>query len=116
MNKKVSNIIEKGNNNLDIIRLFAALSVVTYHSFAINPEWGLYDPTKSLFGHTSTGGVAVKIFFFISGLLVTNSLLTKKSSIEFIVSRALRIFPGLIFVTSTSALLIGLVISSGFVE
>lgn len=112
MNKKVSNIIEKGNNNLDIIRLFAALSVVTYHSFAINPEWGLYDPTKSLFGHTSTGGVAVKIFFFISGLLVTNSLLTKKSPIEFIVSRALRIFPGLIFVTSISALLIGLVISS----
>jgi peptidoglycan/LPS O-acetylase OafA/YrhL len=111
MDKRISNIIKKGNNNLDLIRLFAALAVVIYHSFAINPEWGFSDPTKSFFGHTSTGGVAVKIFFFISGLLVTNSIITKKSAIEFLLSRTLRTFPGLILVTSISALIIGPVIT-----
>lgn len=112
MYKNISTIIDKGNNNLDIIRLIAALSVVTYHSFAINPAWGLTDPIKNLFGHTSTGGIAVKIFFFISGLLVTNSLITRKSTIEFLISRMLRIFPGLIFVTIISSLIFGPLITS----
>lgn len=107
MNKKVSEIITYGNNNLDLIRLIAAIAVIVYHSFAINPQWGITDPIKSFFGHTSTGGIAVKIFFFISGLLVANSILTRKSPIQFIVSRSLRIFPGLAFVLLSTAFIIG---------
>ncbi len=33
----VSQIITKGNNNLDFIRLLASLSVIVYHSFVLNP-------------------------------------------------------------------------------
>lgn len=103
----VGNIISRGNNNLDLIRLLAAISVIVYHSFALNPQWGLIDPIKNHFGYMTTGGLAVKVFFFISGLLVTNSLLSRKSTIHFVISRAFRIFPGLAFVLIITSLVIG---------
>ncbi|MEC6148378.1 MULTISPECIES: acyltransferase family protein [Klebsiella pneumoniae complex] len=103
----VSQIITKGNNNLDFIRLLASLSVIVYHSFVLNPQWGIVDPVKNTFGYVTTGGLAVKIFFFISGLLVTNSLLTRKSIPQFIISRVLRVFPGLAFVVIITAFAIG---------
>ncbi|MBN5198781.1 acyltransferase [Serratia marcescens] len=103
----VENIISKGNNNLDLIRLLAAISVIVYHSFPLNPQWGLTDPIKDTFSYMTTGGLAVKVFFFISGLLVTNSLLSRKSTIHFVISRTFRIFPGLAFVLILTALVIG---------
>ncbi|WP_413503312.1 acyltransferase family protein [Serratia grimesii] len=103
----VGNIISRGNNNLDLIRLLAAISVIVYHSFPLNPQWGLTDPIKDTFSYMTTGGLAVKVFFFISGLLVTNSLLSRESTIHFVISRAFRIFPGLAFVLILTALVIG---------
>ncbi|CAI0925486.1 Uncharacterized protein conserved in bacteria [Serratia proteamaculans] len=103
----VGNIISRGNNNLDLIRLLAAISVIVYHSFPLNPQWGLIDPIKYAFGYMTTGGLAVKVFFFISGLLVTNSLLSRDSIIHFAISRSFRIFPGLFFVLISTALIIG---------
>lgn len=103
----VGNIISRGNNNLDLIRLLAAISVIVYHSFPLNPQWGLTDPIKDSFGYMTTGGLAVKVFFFISGILVTNSLLSRKSTIHFMISRTFRIFPGLAFVLILTALVIG---------
>ncbi len=103
----VGNIISRGSNNLDLIRLLAAISVIVYHSFPLNPQWGLTDPIKYAFGYMTTGGLAVKVFFFISGLLVTNSLLSRKSTFHFIISRAFRIFPGLAFVLILTSLIIG---------
>ena len=83
--KFVGDVITRDNNNLDLIRLCASISVIVYHSFALNPHWGIIDPVKSFFGYVTTGGLAVKIFFFISGLLVTNSLLTRKSIFQFLI-------------------------------
>lgn len=103
----VGKLIKRDENNLDLIRLVASLSVIVYHSFALNPQWGITDPVKNFFGYMTTGGLAVKIFFFISGLLVTNSLLSRNSTIHFIVSRSLRVFPGLAFVVMMTAFLIG---------
>lgn len=105
--KFVGDVITRDNNNLDLIRLCASISVIVYHSFALNPHWGIIDPVKSFFGYVTTGGLAVKIFFFISGLLVTNSLLTRKSIFQFITSRALRVFPGLAFVVIITTFVIG---------
>ncbi|OMQ26756.1 acyltransferase family protein [Serratia oryzae] len=110
--KTASQIISRDGNNLDLIRLLASISVIIYHSFALNPQWGLIDPIKNTFGYVTTGGLAVKIFFFISGILVANSLITRKSIYHFIVSRFLRIFPGLLFVLFISSFLIGPVLST----
>lgn len=108
----VGKLITRDNNNLDLIRLFASISVIIYHSFALNPQWGIIDPVKSLFGYITTGGLVVKVFFFISGLLVTNSLLSRKSILQFITSRSLRVFPGLAFVVTITAFIIGPIFTS----
>lgn len=105
--KTIEKIISRNGNNLDLIRLVAALSVIFYHSFALNPQWNMTDPIKDTFGYVTTGGLAVKVFFFISGLLVTNSLLTRGSIYHFIASRFFRIFPGLFFVLFVSSVIIG---------
>lgn len=110
--KTADEIISRDGNNLDIIRLLAAISVIIYHSFALNPQWALTDPIKNLLGYVTTGGLAVKIFFFISGILVTNSILTRKSAYQFIVSRVLRIFPALVFVVFCSGFIIGPIFTS----
>ncbi|HFF8968195.1 acyltransferase family protein [Serratia marcescens] len=103
----VGKLIKRDGNNLDLIRLVASLSVIVYHSFALNPQWGITDPVKNLFGYMTTGGLAVKVFFFISGLLVTNSLLSRNSITHFITSRSLRVFPGLALVVIITAFIIG---------
>ncbi|BEO24285.1 acyltransferase [Serratia marcescens] len=103
----VGQILERKNNNFDLVRLLATLSVIVYHSLALNPQWGLVDPIKIFFGYITTGGLAVKIFFFLSGLLVTNSLLSRKSVLQFIVARSFRILPGLALVVTFTAFVIG---------
>jgi len=107
MNNSIDELLHRDNNNLDLLRILAAIAVIVYHSFALNPSWGLSDPTKYVFTYVTTGGLAVKIFFFVSGLLVTNSILTTRSLFHFICSRSLRIFPGLLFVVFISSFIIG---------
>ncbi|WP_320738516.1 acyltransferase family protein, partial [Enterobacter roggenkampii] len=107
MKKTTSEILLRKNNNFDLLRIIAATAVIVYHSFAINPSWNITDPTKLLLTYVTTGGLAVKVFFFISGLLVTNSLIRNKSLLHFLISRAFRILPGLYFVILLPSLVIG---------
>jgi peptidoglycan/LPS O-acetylase OafA/YrhL len=59
----------------------------------------------------SLGGVAVDCFFFISGLLVTHSLIRKSDVLDFAVSRLLRVFPAAIVAALVITLLLGPVVS-----
>lgn len=70
--------------------------VVISHSFVLV---GITEPGESLFG-MNPGNFAVDLFFLTSGFLVTKSLLTRQNLAGFITARALRIYPGLIVVTS----------------
>jgi peptidoglycan/LPS O-acetylase OafA/YrhL len=113
----IKSLLERDNNNLDLIRIVLSSLVIIYHSFALNPSWGLKDPTLTHLKDISTGGISVKIFFFISGLLVTNSLIRNKSPFAFIISRFLRVFPGLIAVVLIAAIIVGPLVSSvGIIE
>ena len=51
--------------------------------------------------------MAVKIFFFLSGLVVTNSLLHKRNVLHFVIARFFRIWPALACVVLVCALLLG---------
>ena len=76
--------------------------VIYGHATTISPQAGYVDFFEYLIGVNSSS-VAVWIFFFLSGLLITNSLLAKRSVTIFIVSRFFRICPALfvlIFITS----------------
>jgi peptidoglycan/LPS O-acetylase OafA/YrhL len=104
--KTIADVLGRNQNNFDLVRLTAALLVIYGHSFSVVPEVGNQDFLLSWTGYASAG-MAVKIFFFLSGLLVTNSLLERKSVPEYLIARAFRILPALAFVLIISALIIG---------
>lgn len=105
----LAHALKRGNNNFDLIRLLAALSVMFGHSFGIkgdgNPEWMLW-----LTHRESFGSLAVYGFFLISGMLVSASYVKQASAGRFALLRAARIWPAAI----VCALVIGLVIGPAF--
>ncbi|WP_271409656.1 acyltransferase family protein [Pseudomonas sp. Q1-7] len=78
-------------NCFDIVRHFAAFLVLFSHHFALS---GMKEP--SFLGMHSFGGLAVVIFFSISGYLVTKSFVRSQNFFDYLEKRARRIFPGLI--------------------
>ncbi|MFV5698711.1 acyltransferase family protein [Flavobacterium sp. ZT3R17] len=109
---KISQFLNKDNNNLDLARIILACLVIVGHSEAINGS-GIYwiDPIEHFFKFTYSGAFAVKLFFFISGLVVTNSYLSKKSAIYFVISRIFRIIPALLFVLLVTVFIFGLALT-----
>lgn len=75
---------------LDIIRFFAALSVVLYH-YISRPESNAY----SLFSEaTKYGYLGVPLFFIISGYVIALSA-NNRSALQFAISRFARLYPAL---------------------
>ena len=107
-------ILNKEKNNLDIFRVIAALMVIYGHAYAILPSTGPGDLLGGFIGFDYSGSLAVKIFFFLSGLVVTNSLLTKRHLARFLVARFFRIWPALAFTLLVSAFLLGPLLSEQF--
>ncbi|HGY0993380.1 TPA: acyltransferase family protein [Aeromonas salmonicida subsp. pectinolytica] len=103
----LSELLKKEKNNIDIFRVIAACMVIWGHAYVLSPEDGKTDFILSLLPHDSSGSLAVKIFFFLSGLVVTNSLLINKDPIKFIVARFFRIWPALILTCLIVAFVIG---------
>lgn len=107
-NSKISNILLKENNNFDLIRILLAILVIIGHSIALNGKSDYWiDPIAVFFKYTYSGAFAVKLFFFISGLVVTNSYLHKKNAFYFINSRVFRILPLLFFVLVITVFIFG---------
>ena len=104
--KLLASILQRNSNNIDLFRLVAACLVIYGHAFAVAPEQGRQDLLLMWTGYASAG-MAVKTFFFLSGLLVTSSLLQKKSVTQFLLARFFRIWPGLALVLISSSLVIG---------
>lgn len=94
------------DNNFTLLRLLLALSVVFSHTMK-------YTGGESFFGGEglTIGSHAVFIFFTISGFLITMSA-EKRSLKDFAISRLLRIYPGLIFLTLLIAFIGGPTFSS----
>lgn len=108
----VNFVIEKGNNNLDFVRIFLAISVIYGHGYFLVESHGPKEFLNQLFPFTYSGALAVKVFFFISGMLVTNSLLKGSSPTNFVISRFFRIAPAFFITTLATAFIIGPLISN----
>jgi peptidoglycan/LPS O-acetylase OafA/YrhL len=85
------------NNNFNLLRFLAASLVIVYHEYCIT---GTSVTTESIFrltrGRDDGGGLAVVLFFIISGFLVTQSFVGRGGRLtEFLSARVLRIFPAL---------------------
>lgn len=94
---KLLNFIQGRDNNFNLIRIIAAYAVLVNHSFTLATGRLNAQPFRMTIGMT-IGDLAVDIFFLMSGFLVTASLLTRQSTIEFVWARVLRIYPALLTV------------------
>ncbi|MGY4428905.1 peptidoglycan/LPS O-acetylase OafA/YrhL [Bradyrhizobium sp. F1.13.1] len=86
--------------NFDLMRLVAASLVFWSHQYQIT---GFPEPAVPWVG--SLGGFAVFAFFAISGYLNSLSVVRSRSSAQFLISRAFRIFPALIVCVSLCVLM-----------
>jgi peptidoglycan/LPS O-acetylase OafA/YrhL len=82
------------DNNFNLIRLAAALSVLAGHSVAV---LGLPSSREFFFDHLglSLAEMAVDVFFVTSGFLATGSLVNRGAVIAYLWARALRIYPAI---------------------
>ncbi|EIZ4540132.1 acyltransferase [Escherichia coli] len=93
------------------------MAVVFAHSYYLADAGGRKEPIEAILPFTYTGSIAVKIFFFLSGILVTNSLMRTSSVTKFVISRFFRIYPGLaLFVLTTALCIAPLVSTNGYAE
>jgi len=94
------------NNNLHLLRISAALAVLASHSWALATGNALLEPLRDSTG-MSLGSLAVDVFFVASGFLVTASLLTRGSAVDFFWARCLRIYPALIVMVLLTVFALG---------
>lgn len=91
--EKFSDVFNPKDNAFGVARLVLASLVILTHSFYLGgygAEWvGRFSR-----GQESIGGLAVKGFFVLSGLLITRSFMGSRSLKDFAWSRFLRIMPG----------------------
>ncbi|MEW6108500.1 MAG: acyltransferase [Nitrospirota bacterium] len=105
--KFLQDVLKRDANNFDFLRIIAAIAVIVGHSYAIAPQPPYQDGVQSILQFDYSGSLAVKFFFFLSGLLVTNSIIAKPEPFIFLLKRALRIFPGLLACLILSVFIVG---------
>jgi len=103
---KVNAALSGHDNNFNLLRVLAAFAVLYSHSYALSDGTGAGEPFRALLG-MSLGGIAVDIFFIISGFLVCGSLLRRQSSVDFLKGRFYRVFPALLVMVTLTVLLLG---------
>jgi peptidoglycan/LPS O-acetylase OafA/YrhL len=96
-----SDFLARDANNLNILRLLAALAVVVSHYALLRSGHESAEPFADI-TYFNLGDYALIVFFFISGLTVSASYARRRSIADFVVARVLRIWPALfavVFVT-----------------
>lgn len=101
--------ISKGrNNNLDMIRFFAAVLVILCHSYPISMGENHMDILGEISnGQIHFGNLAVCSFFVYGGFLIAKSAERLQTAGAYFKARILRIFPCLAVVTFVLALVTG---------
>lgn len=104
-------LTDKKSDNVNILRWAAAIMVMVSHAPTLVDGSGdlCYLYTN---GQSSFGGVAVAVFFFLSGLYVTKSLQKCGSEKEYLWKRCKRIFPSLWLVVVACVFIVGPVVTT----
>jgi peptidoglycan/LPS O-acetylase OafA/YrhL len=107
--KPLSHSLLSRQNNYNLVRLAAAVSVVFFHAYQMNTKVGnIADPLTRALSQwgLGLGELAVGVFFFLSGMLVSLSWVRDPRLGPFLMRRAARLLPGLVVclvVTATLA-------------
>ncbi|PIT09779.1 hypothetical protein BHC46_07210 [Snodgrassella alvi] len=91
----VKDIANHKNNNLTLIRIILAILVIYGHSFPLTQTNINSEVFVKYFHVDYSGGCAVALFFFTSGLLVSKSYIERNQPISYILARFFRIIPAL---------------------
>ncbi|MDR6377328.1 acyltransferase family protein [Paraburkholderia caledonica] len=102
----MADALKRENNNADLLRLIAACAVIWGHAYGLTGS-SVQEPVSRLLGFDYSGSLAVKFFFFVSGLLVTNSWISNPSAVRFVCARAFRILPALVMSAAICLLILG---------
>lgn len=100
-------LLSHQKNCFDVVRIFAAFLVLYSHHFALS---GKMEP--SFLGLESFGGLAVVIFFGVSGYLIAQSGMRSGSFVSFMEKRIKRIFPALVICSLLLYGVVGLVLQT----
>ncbi len=107
MRISISESLANRDNNLNALRLLAALLVLFSHCYPLSGNVKL-EPIAHLTGNITDGGMmAVVAFFFLSGYLISASWTSTGNFPAFMAKRSLRIFPGLAVAVLFTAFLLG---------
>lgn len=104
---KLDLALHRDHNNADLLRLIAACAVIWGHAYALVPGATTTEPVGQLLGFDYSGSLAVEFFFFLSGILVTNSWINDSSPLNFILARFFRVFPAILVSAAACVLLLG---------
>ena len=105
---EIERALHRGNN-LDLLRLLAALSVLVGHCWPLTGTPS--DPLFRLVGYYS-GDVGLAVFFVLSGLLVARSV-ENHSTGSYLMRRCLRILPALAAVLTFEIFVVGPIFYDG---
>ncbi len=108
----VADLLKKENNNLDLLRLVAALAVIYGHAYAITPQAPYIDFVGSHVVGEYSGSIAVKFFFLLSGLVVANSLMRSPSLVNFGGARVTRLLPALLVCLAVTTFVVAPLLST----
>ncbi len=102
----LSDMLTPDKNSFGVMRLVLALAVLISHSIYLTTGQGQMEPLYRWTNYT-LGQHGVQLFFFLSGILVAQSLFTSGNIRDYATARGLRIFPALIVCVLLTALAIG---------
>jgi peptidoglycan/LPS O-acetylase OafA/YrhL len=95
------------NNNLNLIRMIAAVAVLVSHAWPIALGAEAVQPLERGLMGSTLGGIAVYVFFAISGFLIARSYERQASVFRWARARVLRLFPALFVVLLLTVLVLG---------
>lgn len=107
---RLGDILVPERNSFGALRCLMASLVLISHSFLFTSGTSATEPMTALTGW-SLGEHAVQFFFLMSGLMVAQSLDRSRSAADFLLARALRIFPALIVCVVLTAFVLGPLVS-----
>lgn len=104
-------VADSRRNNLRVIRLLAAVTVIVAHSLGMLHVGPPRDVSllEIVFGNGSA--IAVNVFFIASGFLVARSLIEREDLLGYVAARALRVYPALIMLSFLTAFILGPIIT-----
>ncbi len=95
------------DNHFNFLRLCLASLVLLAHAPELVDGDRRREPLTRVFGNLSCGELAVAGFFLLSGFLIVQSWQRRPRLVDFLASRALRIYPGFVVASLVSVWIVG---------